>query len=50
MTEWENNLIDKTIKEQKDSFNSFTEYGVSHMDIPPQLPVTNNDTDVTEVV
>ena len=35
MTEWENNLIDKTIKEQKDSFNSFTEYGISHMDIPP---------------
>lgn len=42
MSEWENNLVDKTITEQTKSLKEFVNYGVSHMDIPPfncQSPV-----------
>ena len=32
---WEDNLVDKTAKDQKKAFENFTYYGMSHMDVPP---------------
>lgn len=45
---WEDNLIEKTQKDQQKAFENFTYYGMSHMDVPPfnimspmMMPVTS---------
>lgn len=32
---WEDNLVEKTTKDQQKAFENFTYYGMSHMDVPP---------------